>query len=117
MLTDREHAIREAVASVSCAHRSRRASGMCDQYPDSCDCLKAGRQVVGVWARLKSGQGPAKGDDSGVSGSSPTSLDPFEPDGPPAANCRAYQMSDQMVCPCGLAWDVNDPEPPVCRKQ
>lgn len=29
--------------------------------------------------------------------------------------CRAYQASDQMLCPCGLAWDVNDPDPPRCR--
>jgi hypothetical protein len=28
--------------------------------------------------------------------------------------CRAYQVSDQMVCPCGKQWDVNDPEPPAC---
>lgn len=30
-------------------------------------------------------------------------------------HCRAYQASDQMTCSCGLAWDVNDPEPPECR--
>lgn len=29
--------------------------------------------------------------------------------------CRAYQASDQMICPCGLQWDVNDPDPPRCR--
>jgi hypothetical protein len=28
--------------------------------------------------------------------------------------CRAYQASDQMACPCGLGWDVNDSEPPIC---
>jgi hypothetical protein len=28
--------------------------------------------------------------------------------------CKARQYSDQMQCPCGLAWDVNDPEPPTC---
>ena len=29
--------------------------------------------------------------------------------------CVARQYSDQMQCgPCGLAWDVNDPEPPQC---
>jgi len=29
--------------------------------------------------------------------------------------CRAVQHSDQMCCgKCGLAWDVNDPEPPEC---
>lgn len=34
---------------------------------------------------------------------------------PPRDMCRAYQASDQMICPCGLQWDVNDPEPPRCR--
>lgn len=29
--------------------------------------------------------------------------------------CLARQHSDQMIChQCGLVWDVNDPEPPVC---
>lgn len=31
-------------------------------------------------------------------------------------NCKARQHSDQMTCECGLAWDVNDPDPPECRK-
>ena len=32
-------------------------------------------------------------------------------------NCHAWQESDQMRCvPCGLVWDMNDPEPPECRK-
>lgn len=31
--------------------------------------------------------------------------------------CQARQYSDQMICaPCGLAWDMNDPEPPECHK-
>ena len=30
--------------------------------------------------------------------------------------CDAIQYSDQMQCVCGLAWDVNDPEPPICSK-
>lgn len=31
--------------------------------------------------------------------------------------CHARQYGDQMICtPCGLNWDVNDPEPPECRK-
>lgn len=30
--------------------------------------------------------------------------------------CEAYQCSDQMLCGCGLAWDVNDPEPPACGR-
>jgi hypothetical protein len=29
--------------------------------------------------------------------------------------CRAYQVSDQMMCPCGRQWDVNDPNPPQCN--
>ena len=32
----------------------------------------------------------------------------------PLKPCKARQYSDQMQCPCGLAWDVNDPEPPHC---
>jgi hypothetical protein len=28
--------------------------------------------------------------------------------------CDAAQFSDMMVCPCGLRWDVNDPQPPLC---
>ncbi len=31
------------------------------------------------------------------------------------SKCKARQYSDQMLCVCGLAWDVNDPEPPECR--
>ena len=32
-------------------------------------------------------------------------------------NCQARQESDQMRCvPCGLVWDMNDPDPPECRK-
>lgn len=30
-------------------------------------------------------------------------------------HCRARQHSDQMLCDCGLGWDMNDPEPPECR--
>ena len=31
--------------------------------------------------------------------------------------CQARQYGDQMICAaCGLNWDVNDPEPPECRK-
>lgn len=30
--------------------------------------------------------------------------------------CSARRYSDQMSCSkCGLAWDVNDPEPPECK--
>ena len=30
--------------------------------------------------------------------------------------CKARRHSDQMLCgPCGLAWDVNDPDRPECR--
>lgn len=28
--------------------------------------------------------------------------------------CDARQYSDQMMCSCGLSWDVNDPDPPNC---
>jgi hypothetical protein len=29
--------------------------------------------------------------------------------------CQARQFSDGMTCaPCGLAWDVNDPDRPPC---
>lgn len=32
------------------------------------------------------------------------------------ANCKAYQVSDQAICAeCSLVWDMNDPEPPVCK--
>ena len=32
-------------------------------------------------------------------------------------NCQARQYGDQLMCaPCGLNWDVNDPETPECRK-
>lgn len=32
-------------------------------------------------------------------------------------HCQARQYSDQMMCPrCGLQWDVNDPDPPECKK-
>jgi len=35
----------------------------------------------------------------------------------PQRNCLARQYSDQMMCAaCGLAWDINDPDPPACRK-
>ena len=36
---------------------------------------------------------------------------------PKRHNCQARQYGDQMICAaCGLNWDVNDPEPPECRK-
>lgn len=28
--------------------------------------------------------------------------------------CNARQYSDQMLCSCGLAWDTNDEDPPIC---
>lgn len=28
--------------------------------------------------------------------------------------CRAVQQCDEMACPCGLRWDVGDPDPPLC---
>ncbi len=31
--------------------------------------------------------------------------------------CQARQYSDQMICAtCGLAWDMNDPDPPQCLR-
>lgn len=30
------------------------------------------------------------------------------------SKCQATQHNDQFMCPCGLAWDVNDPDPPTC---
>lgn len=31
--------------------------------------------------------------------------------------CAAYRVSDQMTCPrCTLTWDMNDPEPPECKR-
>ena len=31
------------------------------------------------------------------------------------SRCLARQVSDQKSCaPCGLLWDMNDPEPPPC---
>lgn len=32
-------------------------------------------------------------------------------------DCQARQYSDQMICgACGLQWDVNDFDPPDCKK-
>ena len=30
--------------------------------------------------------------------------------------CEARQYSDQMLCKCGLAWDLYDLDPPTCRR-
>lgn len=38
----------------------------------------------------------------------------MSPDKP--LRCKARQTSDQMTCVCGLAWDMNDPDPPDCPK-
>ena len=32
------------------------------------------------------------------------------------SHCKAVRCNDQMMCQCGLAWDVDDPEPPECGK-
>ena len=33
-------------------------------------------------------------------------------------SCQARRYSDQMHCAkCRLAWDVNDPDPPLCGQQ
>jgi len=29
-------------------------------------------------------------------------------------SCRAQARGGSMYCPCGMTWDINDPEPPVC---
>lgn len=30
-------------------------------------------------------------------------------------SCAARRQNDQMACgPCGVTWDLNDPEPPSC---
>lgn len=30
--------------------------------------------------------------------------------------CESRQVNDQVICgPCGLQWDVNDTDPPVCQ--
>jgi hypothetical protein len=29
--------------------------------------------------------------------------------------CKAYQVEDQMMCQCGLQWDVGDPYEPTCK--
>jgi len=34
-----------------------------------------------------------------------------------ADNCKARRYGDQMMCECGLAWDVDDSEPPVCGSE
>lgn len=32
------------------------------------------------------------------------------------SRCGSRRENDQLVCrQCGLAWDVNDPDPPACR--
>lgn len=28
--------------------------------------------------------------------------------------CRVMRQGDEMACACGLRWDVNDEEPPLC---
>ena len=33
------------------------------------------------------------------------------------SQCRAKQYSDQMLCRCGLGWDMNDPDPPECPER
>lgn len=40
-------------------------------------------------------------------------MTPRRPDG-----CAAVQSSDEMRCGrCALVWDVNDPDPPACRRR
>lgn len=30
------------------------------------------------------------------------------------ARCAARRSNEEMACLCGLRWDLDDPEPPVC---
>lgn len=30
------------------------------------------------------------------------------------ARCMSIGYSDTVTCRCGLAWDLNDPDPPIC---
>ena len=32
-------------------------------------------------------------------------------------HCSAIRCNDQMICKCGLQWDVDDPEPPECPRE
>lgn len=32
-------------------------------------------------------------------------------------SCRAYRLSDEMRCMCGMTWSVNDPNPPLCAEE
>jgi len=48
--------------------------------------------------------------------SSPAPEPTLFPVEPIAPLCRAYQASDQMICPCGMQWDINDPDPPACGR-
>lgn len=29
-------------------------------------------------------------------------------------SCRVQRQGDEMACVCGLRWDVDDPQPPMC---
>lgn len=33
-----------------------------------------------------------------------------------SASCEARQHGDQMLCACGVSWDVTDVDPPECRR-
>lgn len=33
-----------------------------------------------------------------------------------SASCEARQHEDQMLCACGVSWDVVDTDPPDCRR-
>jgi len=30
--------------------------------------------------------------------------------------CKAYRFNDQMLCSCGIAWDINEPDPHTPQK-
>lgn len=92
----RDQELRDAVAR-------HKACGTPCTSESVCSCLRAANSVLAVLRRYQANE-PQLG------------LDATEER--PISGCRAYQASDQMICgPCVLQWDVNDPEPPVCRPQ
>lgn len=45
-----------------------------------------------------------------------TAVVTLEPYAAQPLGCQARQYSDQMLCRCGRAWDMNDPDPPHCPR-
>lgn len=76
---------------------------------------------VGKQVLVRYGSGWAQFADAASEGAAATIVAALNPpseapeiDVPPRPRCRAYQASDQMICPCGRQWDVNDSNPPRC---